>query len=200
MGKLFVGVLTILCVVMTAGGYPGSYAKGIPIEGLDAALEGAFESPDISGDHREAVYGRTVPMIRGYRRWRLLRSAAALLTVFLAGAGSGALLFGSGAAAPAGPRTVETVSPALPSDLRDLDRKLRTAPPEERRRILRHAGDSYLEAAEADPGAALHCYRQLLEEEVYVIIMLHQLCRIVSFCLTTAGTEVRFLIWTHRPC
>jgi hypothetical protein len=135
------------------------------IEGLDLPPEGSFESPDISGDHREAVYRRTALKIRGYRRRRVLRSATLLLAVFLAGAGSGLQFSGPEAVAPAGPRTVETVSPALPSDPRDLDRKLRTAPPEERRRILRHAGDSYLAAAEADPGAAMHCYRQLLKEE-----------------------------------
>ena len=54
-----------VCVVMAAGGYPGSYSKGLPISGLEAAEAGGAIVFHAGTERREGGYVTTGGRVLG---------------------------------------------------------------------------------------------------------------------------------------
>jgi hypothetical protein len=122
-----------------------------------------FDIPRPPPGLRERLLERTAAGVRSRARWRRGRLAAALALVYAAGLAT-ALPLVRERAGPPEPTVEPAPSPAAPAPLGpdEIRRRVPDAPPAERARLLRLAGDLYLQRR-GDPAAALECYRQVLE-------------------------------------
>ena len=142
---------------------------------------GAFGAMDASPALREAVWQGTVRRLRWRRRTRRAAIACAFVLVYAAGFGTTQFLpeepsdvvrVATHEPAPPteeAPPVVEAPAPAaepitakLLLDPEALARRLYAAGPEERRQLLKQAGDCYL-ADRGDIKEAVQCYRRLLD-------------------------------------
>jgi hypothetical protein len=123
-----------------------------------------FDVPSPPPGLRERLLERTAAAVRSRARWRRARLAAALVLLYAAGLATAPLLLdraGPAEPAAAGKPAPPQAAPA-PLDPEEIRRRVPDAPLPERARLLRLAGDLYLEKR-GDPAAALECYRQVLE-------------------------------------
>ncbi len=133
-------------------------------EGPGDLPRGIFEVPTPPEGLREAVLKRTLGVVVARRRRRRFGMVLGLVLVYSAGILTTRLFPAKvmelpGARPVARETSVASITPAEPADLL---RSVIDAPPEERPRLLREAGDLYL-SARGDVESALHCYRQVLE-------------------------------------
>jgi hypothetical protein len=123
-----------------------------------------FDVPRPPAGLRERLLERTSAVVRSRARWRRIRIACALVLVYAAGIATAVplLLDRSGPAERAA--SEPEPRPAAPAllDPDEVRRSVADAPPAERARLLRLAGDLFLEGR-GDASAALECYRQVLE-------------------------------------
>jgi hypothetical protein len=138
------------------------------VDGLEIPGRDAFDPPAIPPRLRESILAATTLRVRARRTRRRLLVAAAALILYGAGAVSGGLLRsaapedgspGARATSPAGPAAAVL---SLPADPAEIDARVAAAPPAERSRVLREAGDATL-ASGSDPVAAARYYRRSLD-------------------------------------
>jgi hypothetical protein len=140
------------------------------IDGVTELPPGSFDVPLPPHGFREAVFARTVRVVRARSRARWLSFAAALLVAYAAGLLTTSLVKVKNAEPPAPvpvgappgapPRAGASVASAV--DPAEILRGVSIAPLADRIRLLKQAGDAYL-LGRGDLDGALHCYRQLLE-------------------------------------
>jgi hypothetical protein len=138
------------------------------IDGLEKLPPDGFELPRPPDGLQDRIFALTARQIRTRSRRRVYRLVAAALVVYAAGFfTSRAVRFGP-VEAPTPARSdsgVESIAANRSPPAADPDatlRRVRSAPPPERPRLLKQAGDEYL-IASGDLDGALHCYRQFLE-------------------------------------
>ena len=142
------------------------------IEGTRELPGSAFQEADAPGALRESILRRTTAVLRARARRRKALVLASWLIAYAAGAGTVLTASrawtgpeGRGASpfvapGPAVEKAPTVDAPAEP-DPRSLVRKARWGPPAERYRLLKGAGDRFLNGF-GDIERALECYRKAL--------------------------------------
>jgi hypothetical protein len=145
------------------------------IDGMGELPGGAFREAEAPAALRESILLRTTTALRSRARRRKALILASWLIAYAAGAATVLTAFrpwtgpeGGGAAPVAAPgpgpsaeKAPAVKAPAEP-DPRSLVRKARRAPPAERYRLLKGAGDRFLNGF-GDIESALDCYRKALD-------------------------------------
>jgi hypothetical protein len=135
------------------------------IEGVEQVPRASFDPPPVSAPFRDALLARTSRVVCARRSTRRLFAAACAALLFGLGVAAGWRLPREAGVPGSAVREPQAAPPVRPQESRtpaDLLREVPRARPEERPKLLRQAGDSYL-ASGLDLERALHCYRQYLE-------------------------------------
>jgi hypothetical protein len=141
------------------------------IEGMDALPEDSFRLPRPPDDLRQSVFSRTARIVRARARRRVIVTLVVAAAAYLGGLTT-AFLLPEITGRKEGPADAAAgVRPGSPGPQAgsggiagpdDLLQRSETAPPQERPRLLRRAGDLYL-SARYDVKNALSCYRRALD-------------------------------------
>ncbi len=134
------------------------------LDGLASLPPDGFENPQSAEGFQDALFARTVRVIRSRSQWKRVRLAVALVAVYIAGFGTSQFLGVKAVEAPAAVTVESTVVSRVhvPADPVAVLRRVHTTSFAERPGLLKQAGDEYL-LASGDLEGALHCYRQFLE-------------------------------------